>query len=221
MGVVVSGVLALVLAGAPAAVARPALVRADAEARPGPSPRRLFNMGLVAEQRGDGLTAVARYMAARLAPRTSFADDLYARGAGLRLLRLLAGRDDDAAAAVAAALASDGSAKPGTDLSPLVRSLLRRLEREFLVVEGIIEGVKLDAEGGTRLVIRDGAGAEHVIRAPAPVGPFTAGDAVRVVARRHLEGEATLVALGHTESDAWRLMAVRGLAAAGAALGAL
>src|SRR5262245_33086245 len=64
-------------------------------------PRRLFNAGLDAEQHGNLTLAVQLYMSARLAVRTSIADELYVRGAALRLVRILSGYDDDAAAAVA------------------------------------------------------------------------------------------------------------------------
>lgn len=192
-----------------------ALVRAADAPAYAPSPRRLFNMGLGAEERGDGGGAVARYLAAGLVPRSSFADALYARGAALRLIRYLAGRDDDAAAAVAVLLSSQEALRPGTDLSPLLRSLLARVEHELVLIEGLISSVRLDARGGALLEVLDGAGGVLVVRSPEPVAPFSAGDGVRILARQAGAGPAELVALGAVSTEAWRLLAVRGLGRAG------
>ncbi len=205
MGVCVLGALVAAWIGvSPWAAPSPDLLHAASPTTL--SPRRLFNKGLAAEEEGDILGAVASYMAARLAPRTSFADTLYARGAGLRMIRVLAGRDDDAAAAVASVLASNGGARPGTDLSPLVRSLLARADQELRSVKGVLLSVHLLKEGGTRLVIAEEDGARHVVRAAAPVGPFSPGDPVRLLVRPQIEREATLVVLGRQGERGWRLM---------------
>lgn len=209
------GMIALVSLAVTDGASAAALVQAAPTEGRAASPRRLFNMGLAAEEKGDGLGAVARYMAARAVPRTSFADTLYARGAGLRLIRLLAGRDDDAAAAIATALAQDGGSRPGTDLSPLVRSLLAHVERDLEVLEGVLVAVRLDAEGGTELRVVDAEGVSRLIRAIAPVRPFTAGDAVRVLVRRGPEAVAQLVAMGPKADQAWRLLEVRSVPSLG------
>jgi hypothetical protein len=211
--------LALVIASTPGAALgpeTPALVRAADAPTHAPSPRRLFNLGLGAEEVGDGGGAVARYMAAGLVPRSSFADALYARGAALRLIRFLAGRDDDAAAAVATLLSGDDEVRPGTELSPLLRSLLVRVEQELVLSEGILSSVRLDPHGGAILEILDGSGGARVVHAPAPVAPFSAGDGVRFLARQGAGGATELVALGAVDTGAWRLLAVRGLGRAGA-----
>ena len=204
--------------GAPSGLEAPALVRAAEAAPVAQSPRRLFNLGLGAEERGDGTHAVARYLAAGLVPRSSFADALYARGAALRLVRLLAGRDDDAAAAVACLVATDDGLRPGTDLSPLLRSLLARVEQDLILAEGILSSVRLDAAGGAILEVLDGSGGVLTIHAPAPVAPFSAGDGVRVLARQRAGGPVELLALGQAEVGAWRRLAVRGLGRAGVAV---
>lgn len=202
------GLLAAWIGAAPALVPSPALLHAAAPDTL--SPRRLFNKGLAAEERGDNLDAVASYMAARLAHRTSFADTLYARGAGLRLIRLLAGRDDDAAAAVASVLADSGGSRPGTDLSPLVRSLLARVEHELQPVEGVLQSVQLLKAGGTRLVIVEAGGELQTVDATAPVGPFSPGDKVRLLMRPREGAQATLVVLGRAGEGGWRLMTLAG-----------
>jgi len=208
-GWAIGALVASLVASAPSGTDAPALVHAAPTEGRAASPRRLFNMGLAAEEQGDGLAAVARYMAARAVPRTSFADSLYARGAGLRLIRLLAGRDDDAAAAVATALAQDDGPGPGTELSPLVRSLLAHVERDLLSVQGILVSVRLDAQGGTDLVVVDAGGVAHSVHAIAPVHPFTAGDSVRFLARRVGQAAAHLVAMARSEVLAWRLLEVQ------------
>jgi hypothetical protein len=123
-------VLALALFYAPAALAaEPARLVFAAPTRAGEewSARRLFNAALRAEERGNLMAACQLFMASRLAPRASFADVLYARGAALRLVRLLAGRDDDAALASALIIEDRGET---SDLGPLIRSLMRRLRPE-------------------------------------------------------------------------------------------
>lgn len=201
----------VVLCGADADERPTELVRAAAPTSGRvPSPRRLFNSGLAAEEQGQGPQAVARYLQARMVPRTSFADALYARGAGLRLLRLLAGRDDDAATAIAALLARDGEPEPGSELSPLMRSLLARVGERLEVWTGVVTAVTLDRAGGAWLTLRRPDGDARKVWSPAPVSPFSAGDPARVVARRRGD-DYVLVALGRPETRTWGLLAVRGL----------
>lgn len=212
VGVWLIGAVLGVVAGAPSTVDVD-LIRARDDVARRPSPRRLFNLGLADEEASRPTDAVARYLAARGVPRSSFADALYARGAGLRLLRLLAGRDDDAAAAVAFALARDGDAKPGEELSPLVRSLLARVDRDLLAIEGLVVGMRITKNGEAEVEVADAEGRRHRVLAPAPVRPFTAGDEVRVVARAHPDAPtapARLVAMGAKAAAAWALLAVRG-----------
>lgn len=216
-----TGALSLVLALAAVAAepetSAPRLVSA-APTRAGEewSPRRLFNAGLRAEERGDLTLACQLYMAARLAPRLAFADELYARGAALRKLRLLAGRDDDAAAAAATLIGDSGDAG---DLAPLLRTLLRRLDpgvREPLeVVNGQIISVRFHRPTGQVLVeLEVDGGDRRVLEADGTVGPFSAGHRVAVVMRR-IRGKAAvgwrLVAMGAEHADGWQILRVRGL----------
>ena len=179
------------------------------------SPRRLFNAGLEAEERGNLVHATQLYMAARLATRTVFADDLYARGSGLRLLRVLAGRDSDAA--VAAAILVAGSAR-ASDLAPLVRSLVRRLHNEprLEALSGTILSMRYHRRTGRVLVELEDEMSKvvRIVDAEGPVGPFSAGHRVRAVVRR-MYGDAEagwrVVALAAGDADGWQLLRVRGL----------
>ncbi len=208
---------------------RAAPLRGDAEW----PPRRLFNAALDAEERGNLTLAVQLYMSARLAARDSIADELYARGAGLRLVRILAGFDDDAAAAAAMLVTKEAEARPTTDLAPLIRTLMRRFERtddkELTYLTGKIASIRVKPSGLAyiELDLDDAVteGEKRTIVAEAAVGPFSAGDPVRVLARK--EGMRTLtrwrlVAMSHVKADGWQILAVNGLpGAAGPAYGAL
>src|SRR5262249_17872838 len=114
-------------------------------------PRRLFNAALSAEEQGNKTLAVQLYMSARLAARDSLADELYARGAGLRLVRILAGYDDDAAAAAAMLVTKEAGPKATTDLAPLIRTLMRRFERtddkELTYLTGVISAIRFKPTG--------------------------------------------------------------------------
>lgn len=202
------------------AVAAPCLVRAaPASGSATWSPRRLFNAGLGAEEKGDPLTAVRLYLAARLADRHSFADELYAKGAGLRLIRVLAGYDDDAATAVAL-LVEDEVERPSTDLAPLIRTLVRRLDpeegRELELVHGRVDALRFrDADGAAVVEIGLADGTRRTIAAHGPIGPFSAGDEVRALVRRDRHGEWNewrLVSMAFSKKDGWGLLAVEGLA---------
>jgi hypothetical protein len=88
----VAASLALSLAPAARADDGALVVAAPTRSAEEASPRRLFNAALRAEEKGDLLAATQLLLAARLAPRRALADTIYARGAGLRLVRLLAPR---------------------------------------------------------------------------------------------------------------------------------
>jgi hypothetical protein len=176
----------------------------------------LFNAGLAAEEEGNLARACQLYMAARLATRTAFADGLYARGAGLRLLRVLAGRDEDAATAAAILVAN---AARVSDLEPLARLLLKRLDGEASEIEqwiGTILSVRYSPGSGHVSVelSADEAGEMRVVESEAPIGPFSAGDRVRVLMRR-VSGRAAfawrVVAVAGEQADGWQLMRVRAL----------
>ncbi|MEQ9498326.1 MAG: hypothetical protein RIT81_15745 [Deltaproteobacteria bacterium] len=182
------------------------------------SPRRLFNAALAAEENGGSVEAVRLYLAARLAPRKSYADQMYAKGAGLRLVRILAGYDDDAATA-AAMLVDDEARRSGyTDLAPLIRSLVRRMEdpeADLQIVRGRIDAVRYrpaDDAAVVRLRLRDGS--LRVFAAHGPVGPFSAGDQIRALVRREQFGQWAhwrLVSLSYAGDDGWGLLAVDNL----------
>lgn len=194
---------------------RAAPLRGDAEW----PPRRLFNAGLDAEERGNKTLAVQLYMSARLAARGSVADQLYARGAGLRLVRILAGYDDDAAAAAAMLVDREASGdRATTDLAPLIRTLLRRVERaeggELSILTGTIASIRVLPSGQASIEL-EAAGAERtMILAEGPVGPFSAGDPVRAVVRKESSRAAAswrLIGMGLAGADGWQLLAVAGL----------
>lgn len=221
---VASFVLAPVAAVADdAQLVRAAPLRGDAEW----PPRRLFNAGLEAEQQGNKTRAVQLYMSARLAGRGTIADDLYARGAGLRLVRILAGYDDDAATAAALLVTGEAGEKTTTDLAPLIRTLLRRVERddqELQVLRGTIASIRFQ-QGRASIELTLADGERRIIAADGSVGPFSAGDEVRAFVRRDSTRAAAswrLVGMGHAKSDGWQLLAVSGLPGeAGPAYGAL
>jgi hypothetical protein len=186
------------------------------------APRRLFNAALNAEEQGNVTLAVQLYMSARLANRDSIADELYARGAGLRLVRILAGYDDDAAAAAAMLVTKEAGARATTDLAPLIRSLMRRFDRsddkELNYITGTIASIRVKPAGTALIELRlDDAvkeGEKRIVVAEGPVGPFSAGDPVRVLARREVMRALTqwrLVAMSHAKADGWQILAVNGL----------
>jgi hypothetical protein len=194
-------------------IVRAAPLRQDAEW----PPRRLFNAGLDAEQRGNLTLAVQLYMSARLAVRVSIADDLYARGAALRLVRILSGYDDDAAAAVASLIKEETS----TDLAPLIRSLTRRIERwgekeELAFMTGTIASIRVPHNAAHALIeLRlNEEGERRIIAAEGPVGPFSAGDPVRVMVRKDHSRAASswkLIGMAHAKADGWQILAISGL----------
>ncbi len=211
-------VLLSALVGAPPSPARPQLVRAaPIQGEAVWSPRRLFNAALEQEEHGNPFRAVQLFLASRLSDRASFADELYARGAGLRLVRILAGYDDDAATAAALLVAQDAGPQASTDLAPLLRTLLRRFETtsEFELMRGIVAEVRWRASTGTAILEVDLPGEQRrVVFADGPVGPFTAGDAVKILARKdptRVLAAWRLVALGHADQDGWQILAVSGL----------
>lgn len=193
------------------------------------SPRRLFNTALAAEEEGNATRAVQLYLAARLVERHSFADELYARGSALRLVRVLSSYDDEAASAAALWLRRESRDRALTDLAPLIRLLLQRLESStggYEVLVGTIASIRFREETGHAIIEMVTADdAQRLIRADAVVGPFSAGDPVRVLVRRdstHALAEHRLVAMGHAAADGWQLIAARGLPGApGPAYGAL
>ncbi len=179
------------------------------------SPRRLFNAGLRAEETGNLALACQLFMAARLAGRDGVADKLYARGAALRLVRLLAGRDDDAASAAAVLIEDRGES---SDLGPLVRTLLRRVQGERPAVE-IVTGTLLStrwtrATDGVLLELELDGGDTRVVEADAPVSPLSAGLRVRAMVRK-TSGRAAagwrLIAMGREQADGWQLIRVADL----------
>jgi hypothetical protein len=217
-------VIALLGSASPAA-AKPILVRA-APVRGGDvqSPRRLFNTGLSEEEGGNFTRAVQYYLSARLSLRHSFADELYARGAGYRLVRILAGYDDDAAAAAAMLVSVEADATLSSDLAPLIRSLLNRdLER----TKGVISSIRFRPRDHQSVIELEVEGEEEkrLILADGVVGPFSAGDQVRILIRKdrkHAFAGWRLIAIGHADADGWQMLAVTGLPGeAGEAYGAL
>ncbi|MCK6544336.1 hypothetical protein L6R52_00555 [Myxococcota bacterium] len=206
-----------------ALIVRAAPLRGDAEW----PPRRLFNAGLEAEQQGNKTRAVQLYMSARLAARGTIADELYARGAGLKLVRILAGYDDDAATAAALLVTSEAGEKTTTDLAPLIRTLLRRVDREdqeLQVLRGTIASIRFH-QGRASIELALADGDRRIVAADGAVGPFSAGDEVRAFVRRDSTRAAAgwrLVGMGHAKADGWQLLAVSGLPGqAGPAYGAL
>ncbi len=194
------------------------------------SPRRLFNNGLSEEEQGNMTRAVQYYLSARLSARHSFADQLYARGAGYRLVRVLAGYDDDAAAA-AAMLVSEIDPS-SSDLAPLIRTLLRRLDDEgdgadLVTKKGVILSIRYRVHEKQSVLEMDldGDDEKQLILADGGVGPFSAGDRVRVLVRRDRKRAYAgwrLIAVGHADADGWQMLAVSGLPGdAGEAYGAL
>jgi hypothetical protein len=185
------------------------------------SPRRLFNAALAGEQRGDLMGAVQLYLSARLSRRESFADQLYARGAGLRLVRVLAGVDDDAATAAALMVSAEAERGSPTDLAPLIRSLLHRLENagELEVLKGTIAAVRFHKRLGCSIVEVEDEHTEErrVILAEGTIGPFSAGDLVRMLVKKDQTRALAswrMVAVGPAEADGWQVVSVQGLAAA-------
>jgi hypothetical protein len=214
-GALIAFLLAALLA---ASDAQPELLAAaSTRSAEEPSPRRLFNAGLRAEERGDLGEACRLFMAARLVPRLSFADELYARGAALRQVRLLAGRDEDAATAAALLLGATG-AESG-DLGPLIGRLLRRFEpgakRPLEQHTGTIVSLRFHRPSGHVLVeVEIDGGERRIIEAEGVVAPFSAGDRVAIVIRR-IKGHAAagwrLVAMGQERSDGWQILRVESL----------
>jgi hypothetical protein len=194
---------------------KPTLVRA-APLRSGDvqSPRRLFNTGLSEEEQGNLTRAVQYYLSARLSIRHSFADELYARGAGYRLVRILAGYDDDAAAAAAMLVSSDDTTL-SSDLAPLIRTLLRRLMDDLEAKKGVISSIRYRAKDNHTVIEIEGQDDERqLILAEGSVGPFSAGDRVRILMRRDRKQAYAgwrLVAMGPAENDSWQMLAVSGL----------
>jgi hypothetical protein len=198
-------------------IVRAAPLRQDAEW----PPRRLFNAGLDAEQKGNLTHAVQLYMSARLAQRVSIADDLYVRGAALRLVRILSGYDDDAAAAVATLIKEEAGDRASTDLAPLIRSLLRRADKanddhELSFMTGTIVSIRVPSGASNALIeLRlDGEGERRIIGAEGPVGPFSAGDPVRVMVKRDSARAASswkLIGMAHAKADGWQILAISGL----------
>lgn len=179
------------------------------------SPRRLFNAGLRAEEGGNLALACQLFMAARLAARESVADVLYARGAALRLVRVLAGRDDDAASAAAVLIEDAGES---SDLGPLVRTLLRRVRGERPAVEMLSATLVATrwarATDTVLLELELDSGEQRVVEADAPVSPLSAGLRVKVLVRK-THGRASsswrLVAMGREHADGWQLIRVADL----------
>ncbi len=175
------------------------------------SPRQLFNQGLGHEERGERTEAIRAYLAAGLGSKSSFADELYAQGAGLRLVRLLAGEDDDAALAVAIGLA--GEVDQEEPASPLLRSLLSRLNLErarWQHGKASIASVRYRTEDNLSLIeLRKEGGKRQVVLAKGRISPFTAGDQIRVVLRKESKKALAgwrLVAMGYQSEPAWRLL---------------
>lgn len=213
-------VLVATLGGSAEAVAKPALVRAAPAAGTATwSPRRLFNAGLAAEERHDPQAAIELYLAARLSARSAFADELYAKGAGLRLVRVLSRFDEDAATAVALHVADEARGQGTTDLAPLIRTLVRRVmgkrRTDLELVRGRIDAIRYrEADGAAVVDIGLPSGAKRVVAAHGPVGPFSAGDNVRVLIRRERHGswaEWRLISMSYKKQDGWKLIAVEGL----------
>jgi hypothetical protein len=222
--------LALALAASPSVTPKPTLVRA-APLRTGEiqSPRRLFNTGLQEEEQGNLTRAVQFYLSARLSLRRSIADELYARGAAYRLVRILAGYDDDAAAAAALLVASE-TLTPTSDLAPLIRTLLRRLDEgrhgpDLQAIQGVIASIRYRARDDLTVIELEEGSERRLILTEGVVGPVSAGDRVRVMVRRdrkHAIAGWRLIAIGAVEGFSWQMLAVSGLPGdAGEAQGAL
>lgn len=219
------------LLAAPPAFADPTMVRA-APIRAGEiqSPRRLFNTGLSEEEEGNLTRAVQFYLSARLSARHSYADELYARGAGFRLVRILAGYDDDAAAAAAILVSAEEDLTLSSDLAPLIRTLLRRLDDEgagpdLETTTGVIASIRFRPRHNQTVIEVESEEEKRLILADGVVGPFSAGDQVRILVRRDRKRAYAgwrLVAIGHAEADGWQMLSVTGLPGeAGEAYGAL
>lgn len=179
------------------------------------SPRRLFNMGLRAEESGNLALACQLFMAARLAGRDSVADVLYARGAALRMVRVLAGRDDDAASAAAVLIEDAGES---SDLGPLVRTLLRRVHGDRPSVEllsaTLVSTRWTRATDGVLLELELDNGDTRIVEADAPVSPLSAGLRIRAVVRKTSGRAASswrLIAMGREQADGWQLIRVADL----------
>ena len=142
------------------------------------SPRQLFNAALSAEEQSNVTKACQLYLAARLAPRAAFADELYARGAAIRLVRLLAERDEDAAAAAALMVhgtisykeAMSQSADP-EDLSLKLRRMFPNLEQgeematsDFAEIQELIQFRKLYEEQEEKAQLRKAESDEEAGR---------------------------------------------------------
>jgi hypothetical protein len=159
-------------------------------------------------------------MSARLAVRVSVADELYARGAALRLVRILSAHDDDAAAAVAALIKEEATDRTTTDLAPLIRSLLRRFEKEsrdLSFMTGTIASVRVPSGSSYALIelnLDGGEGERRIIAAEGPVGPFSAGDPVRVLVRKdntRASSSWKLIGMAHAKADGWQILAISNL----------
>ena len=179
------------------------------------SPRRLFNAGLRAEESGNLTVACQLFMAARLASRSGVADALYARGAALRLVRILAGRDDDAASAAAVLIEDRGES---SDLGPLVRSLIRRFGTEPANLEmahGTIIAARWNrATEAIALEVELESGETRVVEAQAQIAPISAGQQVKMLVKKtrgHAAAGWTLIALARESADGWQILRVDGL----------
>jgi hypothetical protein len=196
------------------AEAKPTLVRA-APLRGGEiqSPRRLFNTGLKEEEEGNLTRAVQFYLSARLSLRQSFADELYARGAGYRLVRILAGYDDDAAAAAAMLVTAEDTSL-SSDLAPLIRTLLRRMMEDLESKTGIISSIRFRARDNQTVIEIEEGEERHLVLADGSVGPFSAGDEVRILMRRDRKAAYAgwrMIAIGPADTDSWQMLSVSGL----------
>lgn len=198
------------LADAPSRFVVAASTRADEQ-----SPRRLFNAGLRAEESGNLARACQLFMAARLVVKASVADELYARGAALRLVRILAGRDDDAALAAALLIEDRGDS---SDLGPLVRSLLKRFasgQAALELAEGMIVAARYVKSSETVVLELELPGGElRVVEAEGTIAPLSAGQKVRLLVKK-VRGRAaagwSVVALGRDRAEGWQLLRVDGL----------
>jgi hypothetical protein len=217
--VALGALLALSSAVADAAPDRQLIRAASVTGNESWSPRRLFNAGLDEEEQGDPVAAVRLYLSARLSQRQSFADQLYARGAGLRLVRVLATVDEDAAIAAALLVTAEADGST-TDLAPLIRTLLRRLDTssDLMVVRGVIAAVRYHKKLAVSVLeLEPEAGDDRrLIIAEGTVGPFTAGDEVKLLVRRDPSRALAawrMVAMGRGNADGWQLISVVGLPA--------
>lgn len=180
------------------------------------SARRWFNAGLVAEEAKDLPAACAAFLAALSTQGDGVADEVYSRGAGLRLVRVLAGRDDDAATAAALLVAPARF----SELGPLIRMLRRRVETGDGGLEeasGLLASVRVDRGSGRVALELETEAGSRIVLAPGSVAPFSAGDRVRALLKR-TRGSATagweIIALGYANASGWRLLRVAGLDAA-------